>query len=75
MKENIDLSNEIEVDCFICGSTNIVNGKCMNCGYECEVEFVCPYHNGSMRCNKSRKMCTKDKLRYFECPIYQGSKS
>ena len=56
MQENIDLSNGIEVDCFICGSTNIVNGKCMNCGYECEVEFVCPYHNGSMRCNKSRKI-------------------
>ena len=74
MVENIDLSDGIEVDCFICGSSNVVRGKCMDCGYECEVEFICPYHNGSMRCNKTKKVC-KNKHDYYRCPTYSSSKS
>jgi hypothetical protein len=64
----------IEVNCFICGSSNVVMGKCMNCGYQCEVEFACPYHNGSMRCNVTKKVCNK-RLDYYDCQTYQQFKS
>lgn len=60
----------IEVNCFICGSNNILYGKCMSCGYECEVKFLCPYFNGSMSCNLTRKLC-KNKEDYYNCLIYQ----
>ena len=69
-----DISNGIEVNCFICGSSQVVQGKCMQCGYECEVEFICPYHNGSMSCNVTHKVCNK-KLDYYGCPVYSKHKS
>lgn len=60
----------INVNCFICGSSHVIEGRCMDCGYECEVEFTCPLHNNSMSCRKTHKVCNK-KTDYYDCPIYQ----
>ena len=60
----------IKVNCFICGSSEVVQGKCMNCGYSCEVELPCPLHNGSASCNATHKICNK-KLDYYDCPTYK----
>lgn len=63
----------IEVDCFICGSQDIINGVCMHCGYKCDVEFRCPYHNGFASCNVTRKLCSKP-LDYYDCETYKKFK-
>lgn len=60
----------IEVDCFICGSPRVVKGKCLDCGYECEVEFVCPLFNGSMSCRKTHKTCHRQ-LQFYDCKTYK----
>ena len=60
----------INVKCFICGSPAVVQGKCMKCGYSCEVEFICPLHNRSASCNVTHRVYNK-KLDYYDCPIYK----
>ena len=61
----------IEVNkCFICGSPRVSGGVCQDCGYSCDVDFVCPLHNGSMSCNKTHKVCNR-KLDYYDCPTYK----
>lgn len=60
----------IEVNCFICGSSHVREGVCLDCGYSCEVEFICPLHNRSMSCTKTHKFCN-NKTDYYECPTYK----